>query len=207
MFSVKGSMKPLIKGLSRLERKQIPFATAMAINSTLFDIRKAEMAQTHKKLDRPTNATVKGFRVKKATKQTQSGEVFIPDHIWAYMKYQVEGGVRVKRTGVPYQKNAKLNKFGNIPARKKGLIKNKHQFVATINGITGVWQRGHVSKKGKFSSAGKSRATNVKLMVAYESNTNYSKRFPFYKIADGVAKSKFGKNFKREMARAMRSAR
>lgn len=207
MFSVKGSMKPLIKGLSRLERKQIPFATMLAINSTLFDIRKAEMAQTHKKLDRPTKTTAEGFLVNKATKKSQSGEVYIKEHVWAYMKYQVEGGVRIKRTGVPYQKNFKLNQYGNIPARKRGLIRNKHQFVATINGITGVWQRGHVSKKGKFTSAGKSRATNVMLMVAYESNTNYSKRFPFYKIADGVAKNRFGKNFKRAMARAMRSAR
>ncbi len=207
MFNIKGDLKPITKGLKKLQKKQIPFASAMAINSTLFDIRKAEMVQAQKKLDRPTPFTVKGFRVRKAKKTMLHGEVYISPQVWSYLKYQVDGGTRIGKTGVPYIKNAKLNKYGNIPNRRAGLIKNKNQIISTINGTTGVWERGHISKKGKFTSAGKSRSTNLRLMVAFENNVKYTKRFPFFKIADGVARSMFQRNFKRELNKAMRSAK
>ena len=40
MFNVKGDLKPLIKHMSKVQKKQIPFAAANAINTTLFDIMK-----------------------------------------------------------------------------------------------------------------------------------------------------------------------
>lgn len=38
--SVKSNAKEFSKGLRRYQRKQMPFATAGAINSTLFDVKK-----------------------------------------------------------------------------------------------------------------------------------------------------------------------
>ena len=76
--------------------------------------------------------------------------------------------------------------------RKKGLIKNKKQFIKTINGVSGVWER---SKQG------------TKLMVAFENSVTYKKRFPFFKIAEAVARKKFQRNFKKSLARAMATAR
>jgi len=196
MLNVKGTMKPLIKALSRAEKKQIPFATAMAINSTLFDIRAKEMKMTHAMLDRPTNTTAKGFRVKKATKQKPQGEVFIAPHVWEYMRYQVEGGRKTKADNVLVSvRKDNLNKFGNIKGKKTNLIK-RNQFVATIKGTTAVWQK-----------MGGKRNPKLRMVVGIWDHADYSKRFPFYGIADQVAKKNFGKNFKREIARAMRTAR
>ena len=191
MFNVKGDLKPLIKHMSKVQKKQIPFAAANAINATLFDVMKAEKAQLPKKLDRPTPYTMKAFKINKAKKSMLVGDIHVMPERYKYLKYAIEGGTRTGNIGDP-TKHAKLNKFGNIPMRKKGLIKNKKQFIQTINGVSGVWER---SKQG------------TKLMVAFENSVTYKKRFPFFKIADGVARKKFQRNFKKSLARAMATAR
>ena len=206
MFNVKGDMKPIIKHLNKTQKKQIPFAAAQAINNTLFDIMKAEKAQMPKKLDRPTPFTLKAFKINKAKKTELIGDIHVMPERYKYLKYAIEGGTRTGNIGVP-TKHAKLNKFGNIPMRKKGLIKNKNQFIGTINGLSGVWERGHYSKSGKFSTQGKSRSTSLRLVVAFEKTVNYDKRFPFYKIADGVARKKFQRNFQKTLKRAIDTAR
>ena len=68
MFNVKGDMKPIIKHLNKTQKKQIPFAAAQAINTTLFEVMRAEKAQMPKKLDRPMPKTIKAIRVRKAKK-------------------------------------------------------------------------------------------------------------------------------------------
>jgi hypothetical protein len=206
MFNVKGDMKPIIKHLSKTQKKQIPFAAAQAINNTLFDIMKAEKAQMPKKLDRPTPFTMKAFKINKAKKTELIGDIHVMPERYKYLKYAIEGGTRTGNIGVP-TKHAKLNKYGNIPMRKKGLIKNKNQFIGKINNLSGVWERGHYSKSGSFTSKGKSASTALKLVVAFEKTVNYEKRFPFYKIAEGVARKKFQRNFQKTLRRAIQTAR
>ena len=191
MFKFKGDMKPIIKHLNKTQKKQIPYAAAQAINSTLFDIMKAEKAQMPEKLDRPTPFTMKAFRINKAKKTELVGDIHITRERWKYLKYQVEGGTRTGNIGVP-TRNAKLNKYGNIPMRRKGLIKKKNQFISKIGNVAGVWER---SKSG------------TKLIVAFEPSVSYEPRFPFHKIAKGVARKKFQRNFKRSLSRAIASAR
>ena len=181
----------MMKHMSKVQKRQIPFAAANAINTTLFDILKAEKAQMPKKLDRPKSYSVNAFKVNKAKKSMLVGDIHVMPERYKYLKYAIEGGTRTGNIGVP-TKHAKLNKFGNIPMRKKGLIKNKKQFIQTINGVSGVWER---SKQG------------TKLMVAFENSVTYKKRFPFFKIAEAVARKKFQRNFKKSLARAMATAR
>ena len=191
MFNVKGDMKPIIKHLNKTQKRQIPFAAAQAINNTLFDIMKAEKAQLPKKLDRPTPFTMKAFKINKAKKTQLVGDIHVSPERYKYLKYAIEGGTRTGNTGVP-TKHAKLNKYGNIPMRKKGLIKNKRQFIKNIGGLSGVWEK---------STSG------LKLMVAFENTVNYKKQFPFYKIAEGVARKKFQRNFQKTLKRAIDTAR
>lgn len=191
MFNVKGDMKPITKHLKKVQKKQIPFASAQAINETLKQVVKAEQAQMHKKLDKPTPFTVKAFKIRYAKKHALYGEVVIKPAQWKYLKYQIDGGTRTGKIGVP-TKQAKLNKYGNIPGRRKGLVKGKKQYMTS----TGVWER----------SGGKSNPKST-LVVSFKSSVTYNKRFPFYKIADGVARSQFQKNFQRSIKRAIATAR
>ena len=191
MFNVKGDLKPITKHLNRMQKKQMPFAAATAINDTLKQVVKAEQMQIVKRLDRPTPFTVKAFKIKWAKKHALHGEVVIKPAQWKYLKYQIEGGTRTGKIGVPTT-NAKLNKYGNIPGRRKGLIRNKKQYMTD----SGVWER-----------YGGKRNPKAKLIVAFASSVTYNKRFPFKKIADGVARSQFQKNFKRSIKRAIATAR
>ena len=198
-IKIKDNIKQFTKGLSSFEKKQIPFAVATGINTTLFGLRKEMCKQTGKKLDRPTPATQKGFTIKKANKRNLTGALAIKDFVADYLKYQIDGGIRQtgKKIPVPYTQNARLNKFGNIPNKRKGLIKRPtKQFIAKIGGVSGVFQRS--GRGGK----------QVKLLIAFEDSVTYDKKpFPFYKIGKGYINSVYSRNLARAFAKAMRTAR
>jgi len=194
-ISLQSDIDRVIKNMSAIAKKQVPFAASQAINDVALDSQRALKIQAEKKLDRPTRATVNSFRVKRSTKLNLKAEVFILPWAYEYLKYQIHGGVRRasgKGTGVPF--NARLNKFGNIPGRKKGLVKKKKQFIATIKGVSGVWER--------FGRGGK----QLKLVVAFEKEVRYSKRFEFTKIVQGVVKNKFNSHFSKRLSSALKTS-
>ena len=141
-IKVKHNIKEVSAWTKAVHKKQIPFATAMAINTTLFQLKKEMAKQTIKKLNRPTKATQNGFIVSKATKRKLFGILFLKDFVEKYLRFQIDGGVRSAghKFAVP-TKNSKLNKFGNIVGKRTGLIKNSKQFFATVNGVTGIFER------------------------------------------------------------------
>ena len=198
-IKIKDNIKQFTKGLSSFEKKQLPFAGATGINTTLFGLRKEMGKQTVKKLDRPTPAPQQGFTIKKANKRNLTGALAIKDFVADYLKYQIDGGIRQtgKKIPVPYTQNARLNKFGNIPNKRKGLIKRPtKQFIAKIGGVSGVFQRS--GRGGK----------QVKLLIAFEDSVTYDKKpFPFYKIGKGYINSVYSRNLARAFAKAMRTAR
>ena len=194
LINVSTNIKEVTKNLKRKEKKQIPFATMIAINDTLFQLRKEMGKQTVKKLDRPTPFTQKGFMVRKANKKNLLGMLFIKKDVAKYLKYQIEGGVRSsnKKIGVPTGKS-KLNKYGNIPGRKKGLIRNKKQKIMTIKDMTGVFEE-HKDR-------------TLSLMVAFKDRVVYPAIFPFYKIGQKFVSSVFDKNFRKALDKALRAAK
>ena len=208
-INISSDIKSAQKKLSRVQNKQIPFAASLAINETAENANNAVKAQARKKLDNPRPQTVNAFRVgKRAIKSRLRCDVFILDWADEFLRYQIEGGVRRSGgagTGVPV--NQRLNKYGNIPGRRKGLVKKANQFIATIKGITGVWERGHYTKSGKFSGGKKSAGTAVKLVVAFETSVKYKARLPYYKIVNSVVASKFNRNFSFALKRALATAR
>lgn len=208
-ISVKADIDNAMRHLNRFERKQIPFAASQALNDTAFNARKAVQVQLPRKLDRPTPWTIRGVRVGKSTKRRLTARVYFTPDRAAYMKYQIEGGTRTPAGGtIVMPKNINQNKYGNIPRGKvKKLLQRPDTFIGTIKGIPGVWQRGHISKRGKFSARSKSRSSNVRLLVRFEDQATYRPRFPMRKIVTGVARSNFRKNFHTRLRAAMRTAR
>jgi len=193
---VKDDIKKLTRGLRQFQG-QIPYATAVALTTTAKDVQRAETRQIPVKLDRPTAFTRNAIGITGANKRNLMAAVFVKDAQAEYLRWQIEGGTRRtpgRGTGVP-TRAAKLNQFGNIPGRRRGIIKGKRQFVATIQGIAGVWER---------PAKGGGRTT---LVVAFEPEVKYEKRFPFYAIGQGVVASKFQRNFSAAFMKAVRSAR
>ena len=192
--SVKSNIKEITKFTTNVQKKQIPFATSVAINNTLFDLKKEMAKQMDKKLDRPTPCTKRGFFINKAKKNLLIGVLLMKDIVANYMQYQIEGGTRAtgKQIPVPYKPNARLNKFGNIIGKRTGLIKKSTQFIGNINGTEGVYER---TKQG------------LKLIIGFERSVNYRPRFPFYVIAAKFSNAVFDKKFANAFDRALRSAR
>jgi hypothetical protein len=192
--SVKSNIKEITKFTTNVQKKQIPFATSVAINNTLFDLKKEMAKQMDKKLDRPTPFTKRGFFINKAKKNLLIGVLLMKDIVANYMQYQIEGGTRStgKQIPVPYKPNARLNKFGNIIGKRTGLIKKSTQFIGNVNGTEGVYER---TKQG------------LKLIIGFERSVNYRPRFPFYVIAAKFSNAVFDRKFAKAFERALRSAK
>lgn len=200
--SVKDNIKEVKRWSTDLQKKQIPFATAMAINKTLGigkanrmkGLDRAMGVQMNRKLDRPMPRTTKAFYRIAATKRKLSGTLGFVDWASKFMQRLVQGGERSESNiGVPYTKEARLNKFGNIAGRRTGLVKKQNQFIGNIKGIDGVWER-HKDR-------------TVKLLVGFKDSVTYKAMFPFYKIAEKYTAANFDKNFAETFTKALKSAK
>ena len=100
-ISIKDNIKEATKWTTTVQKKQIPFATANAINKTLFQLRKEMGRQTIKKLDNPTPFTQKGFIVDMAKKTKLKGMLYIRDEVEKYLRYQISGGIRATGKNIP----------------------------------------------------------------------------------------------------------
>ena len=201
---VKSNVKEVNAWTKTIYKKQIPFATAMAINETLGigksnrnrGLDKVLSQQMKQKLDNPKAQTTKAFYRISANKNRLVGTLGFQDWAAKFMKFQIEGGVRTKakKIGVPMKDNPALNAQGNIKGLKSsGYIKNKKQKIMTINGTKGVWE---VHKD-----------RTLKLMVAFKDSVSYSAKFPFYKIAAGYVNNRFDKNLTKQFNKAVKSAK
>jgi len=93
-LSIKHNIDEVTRGMSSIQKKQIPFATMLALNDTAFDLQRVYKAQTKQKFDQPTQFTQTGFAVQKAKKTDLTAVVYVTEKREDYMKLQVDGGVR-----------------------------------------------------------------------------------------------------------------
>ena len=205
-INIKTNVKAVTKGLNRKAKKQLPFATSIALNETGALILKGLQREADNTFDGgATPSTLRAFKPPKglkgrrpniifSTKKNLKTKIFIPDWAAEYLQYQIEGGIRRtsgKGTGVP-TRNRKLNVYGNIPGRKSGLVKGSKQFMASIRGIDGVWEK---------------TSNGSKLLIAFEKNPKYRKKFKYYETGQKLYKTHFKRKLKLAINKAMRSAR
>lgn len=196
-IKIKDNIKEFNKGLNKFQKKQLPFATAQAINNTLFGLKKEMAKQTVKKLDRPVPFTQRGFLINKAKKTNQVGVLYLRPEVEAYLKYQIDGGVRSQATKIPVPivKNKRLNKYGNIAGKRTGLVKGTKEFIATIKGVTGVWKQ---QRKGQAPI----------LLIKFHDSVKYDKKpFDFYRIGKMYSKNTFDRQLDKALRKALRTAK
>ena len=204
--NVESNIKEITKWTTNAQKKQIPFATAQAINATLginsFSAKNkgkgldGEMKkQMIKKLDRPMSKTTNAFYRIQAKKNNLTGTLGFFDWASKFMGFLIEGGVRStgKNIPVPFIQNARLNKHGNIIGKKSGLIKKKSQFIGNVGGKDGVFER----RKGETPT----------MIIGFKRSVNYKAIFPFYKIATNYCSAVFDRNFTKAFNKALKSAK
>lgn len=214
-ITVKTNVEEAMKGLARINKKQIPFAAALGLTNTARRLADVEKRMIVKQLDRPTRFTLQGIRWQKANKADfKTGRlhsrVFIMDKQAEYLKLNITGGTRkANRSVIPVPtRNIKLNPFGNIPGKADKISKllgKKNTFQATINGVAGIWQRPARGrrKRGGSGTIGKS---GLKLLVAYETTTQYQPRFDFYGIAKRIVPKLIGPEMGKAIKRALQTS-
>jgi len=214
-INIKSNIKEVTKGLSSIQKKQVPFATMLALNDTAFALHKTYKAQTKQKFDNPTPFTQKGFRVDKAKKTELTAVVYVDKKREDYMELQVDGGTRrPKRASivVPSNKNTTgITQYasGNITKGAMNKIKkNKKKYFFGVpkggNGTEGIWER-----YGRTSTNSSSGA-RIRQVAKLTKTAKYKALYPFESIGNGIAFSRrngFDANFAKRLRYALRTAK
>ncbi len=193
-ISVRSNVKEASAQLSRIKRNQIAFASAVALTKTAEFTAVNLNNDTRKYFQNPTPFTQRAFRFKRATKRNQTALVFAAPIQDEYLRFAVFGGTRRPRgRALVLPVGIRLNRYGNIArGRVRRLLARRDTFSGTIRGVAGIWQR---TRKG------------LKLLIAYEEQARYEKRFPVLRLTEQYVARAFPPFFDRALKRALATAR
>lgn len=203
-ISVRADVKKISRALDDVSRKQLPFATAQAINATAEKLRIAQRANMSKVLDAPTPFTLNSVAVKRATKSNPTAVVYVKPVAAAYLLPYEKGGLnKLNSAALLKPVGAKVNQYGNLPRNLvKRLAAKPNAFVGKVktkNGVVdGVWQR---TKKTRGNQGG------LKLMVRFEDAHEATQRLNYRGLAARFVPATIVPELTLAMAKALASAR
>ena len=214
-INIKDNIKEVTKGMSSIQKKQIPFATMLALNDTAFKLQKTYKAQTKQKFTNATKFTQTGFMVEKAKKNNLTATVFVSKKREDYMKLEVDGGIRKpKNRAIVIANKSNSGAIAKFPSGNinKGamnkLRRNKQKYFfgkpKGNQGSEGIWER-----YGRESS-GKSAGHKIRQVARLSKFGNYKAKYPFETIGQGVAfsrKSGFDSAFAKRLRHALKTAK
>ena len=200
-------------------RKQLPFATSLALNDTGFDMRNAFNKSTLSVFNKPTSFTQKAFLTTKSKKRNLIVHVFAKDKenndAARYLRFGVHGGARPPKgferyfSGLPNDgtigpyylpAKVKVNASGNITKatlRKiSGSIISGTSFIGTPKNSTrppGIYER----KKSKL----------LPKFITTNRKPTYTGRFDLQQIGDKVVSRRFNIHLNKALDRALRTAK
>ena len=205
-MSVLDNIAQVQKRLTDIERRQIPFATAGAINDTLFDIRKQIVGVTAPRAFDIRNKRFlsAAIRVKKASKRNLVGEVF--DHLGrGHLGLHARGGTlmpRGRHLAIPGRDIENKRTAGGAirkalrPRTVLSKSAKRRAFVTTFKS----GQQAIVRRKGK-------KRQPLQVLYLLEPRARIRKTFPFHADAERVARAQFKRHFNRRLRQALRTAR
>jgi len=213
-----------LKGFERFTknyRKQLPFASSVALNSTGFDIRQALNKGTIGAFDKPTTFTQKAFLTTKSKKTNLVVHVFAKDKEGSdaarYLRFGVQGGARPPKgferyfAGLPNDRTIdryfmptrqiKRDGKGNIT---RATLKKLSTRVTDGTAFIGT-PRNSTRPPGLYV-----REKNNKLLAKFittNSKPTYTGRFNIEAIAGKVVQRRFNQHFDKAMSKAIATAK
>ena len=214
-----------LKGFDRFlnnNRKQLPFATSLALNDTGFDMRQAFNKGTLSVFNKPTSFTQKAFLTTKSKKTNLVVHVFAKDKEGGdaarYLRFCVQVGARPPKgfekyfEGLPNDRSLGMNvyfmptrqmkrdSFGNISRanlkKVSASVSAGKSFIGTPKGGSrpaGIYER----KKG----------TLIAKFITTTSRPTYTGRFNLQVIGDKVINRRFQQHFNKAMTKAIATAK
>ncbi|WP_417550131.1 hypothetical protein [Methylophaga sp.] len=228
-IQIKSELDKLTKNLTDVEKKQIPFAMALALNEAATIGQSAGVKEMQRVFDRPTPFILKSLRVTRASKNNLKSEVGFKNVFGKFgsaventLKPHIEGGKRkpkgseatLRRAGIlrPDEfivpsKALRLDRFGNIPNGTMNKI---------LSNIGGFGEQGYkantpaarrtlkyiVGEVGGTRGIWSVQGKQWKPVLIFVKQPNYKARFDFY----GVTQRAIDEGFPGAMARSLRRA-
>lgn len=230
-FDFRSNIKAIERKLSDLAWKQVPFATAQAINAVSAQIIEAERKNEVAVLDRPRPFTTNAVRMMRANKSTLCATIFMMDKTAKYLDpYQFGGNNALNGKALlkPVDAVKDLDQYGNLPRNFLQKLKGRQDIfigpVKTRAGIVnGVWQRAaddtgkttstRITKTGKVITrkvAGyvpDKEGRRLKLLIKFTDAHKVRQHLDWFGVAQRVLARNFNKEFGRALGRAIRSAK
>lgn len=234
LLSVRADVKEVERWLTRLERQQLPFATALALTRTAQHIqRKTIPAILPRVFERPTRWTQQGFFIEPARKTKLQASINIKDRpqgsgtpAFNYLAIQQSGGQRRRAKGHEVALRALgvlgRNEFtspgrGMRLTRSGDLSKGVYQKIISDVKSTLGRRRGqgeplkntyffhpNLKPKGIYIRTGK--RGKLRLALIFLDSQTYSPIFDFPSIVERAARKRFPIEFRRSMKRAIATA-
>ncbi len=224
-INIKTNIKAFEKKVSAMAYKQLPFATALALNALAKDVTVAEQRNEHQVLDRPRPFTTGAIGVRRATKASMEATVFVKDITAAYLEPYEFGGknkLNSKALLKPVGAVKDLDEFGNLPRNFLRKLAGRRDIyigaVKTKRGlVNGVWQRSveegaavaTVSKTGKVRKTVKGTNTSghLVLLVKFEDAHQVKQHLDWFGVAGRTVTRQFNKRMGEALGKAIASAR
>ena len=215
-INVSSNINQVTRHLNDIQRKQIPFALAGALNDVAF-----KAGPKGRVLGKEADKTFKGgapaftqraFKVNKANKKNLTAEVFVDKVQQRYLRFQIKGGIRFpdRSSLLISTDKTRLNKYGNItPATYARLIndKTKH-FKGVPKGMSGKQYEGIWERYGRSSR--KPGGQKIRMVARYIDKAQYRPLFPFAETTQGVVFGQQGgitERFRKRLAYALKTAK
>jgi len=198
--------------LNTVQRKQLPFATAVALQNTAFDVRRKAVGDTFPSAFDSRNknfatgvlivepSRTKGAARRRVDKRKLHAAVYARDHATDYLETHARGGIKRPIDGrniaIPTQ-HIKRTKSGKVSAAKRprAIVDKPNTFI----------RRG--SRGGQILQKGRRKGAPLKTLYQLVPAATIPKRLSFYEDAAKVVQRRLVPNFRQSFDRAMRTAR
>lgn len=190
------NIKEFKRGLSRFEKKQMPFAVSRGLNETAKVVVRDLNLLIPRRFDNPVPFTRKPFMILYSTprpgrKNTLRATIRVKRLQAEYLSIEETGGTRFpKKTAIIIPEKIRTNRYGNLrrkPGGKKSVIaetleKDPDTFSGALRGRSKM--SGGLYKR-IYNRSGKS--TGLKLLISYQPYASYKPRFQFKEDATRIA--------------------
>lgn len=209
-IDVRGDLKRVTKSLTDFAEKQLPFAIAQTLNAVGKRVQAAEKAQIKAAFPSATPFTVNAVAQRKARKDRQETVISLRDVAAAYLAPYIIGGKHfLNSRALLNPKAISVNQYGNIPRNRVGQLRGQQSVfigaVKTKTGtINGVWRRipGKAATKNKPAAA-----SRLQLLVRFGDALPVHQHLKWEETAKAIVAQSFDKEFGRQLAKAIATAR
>jgi len=220
------NMGRALEALSRLQRDNLPFATAMALNETAFQAKAALVEDMPNRFDLRSTRPARGFRVEKASKRQAIQEARVI-HLDAWMSIHEFGGTKSsesgKAMGIPTGDTLTRGRSASGKVRPgfypRNLLKNEGSTDPRVAGsLGGRGNKGKGRAKAFVIEAGgqtrivaraRRGADRFDLVGLYnlETTVKVEPHWDVFPVVSKVASRELGSNLEAALAKALSSSR